>query len=337
MKKRLNIGLIGVGRLGSMYAEYLAYRVPSATLVATADLIPDRAQEAAERYDLPRWYDNHSDLLHDPEIDAVVITATTRNHKEIVIDAARCKKPTFCEKPLTLDLSDAREMKQVIESTGVFYQQGFQRRFDKGFRAAKERLEQGVIGKAVVFRGSSRDPYLPTLEYLAPKNSGGQFIDMAIHDIDIARWYLGEIESTYAIGGVLAFPEVATMDDTDNAIMLLNFASGALGEIDVSRNGIYGYDIRAEVLGTKGTLKVGYLRETPILELTADGIKHDCVPYFPERFGEAYVSQLNDYLFNLIHDHHPMLTIDDGIAALQVAAAATLSQRQGKLIEIQSL
>ncbi len=325
MKKKINIGLIGTGRLGKMYAEFLTTRVPQANLIAVADLIPDRAQICSEEYGVPHVYFNHQDIIKDPEVDAVVVTATTSNHKDIVINAADNGKPVFCEKPMTLNLEEAREMKKVIENRGIFYQQGYMRRFDSGQAAAKKKIEEGMIGKPVVFRGSSRDPYLPTIDYLRPENSGGQILDMAIHDIDIARWYMGDIKTIYAIGGVLAYPEVEETGDTDNVVMVMKFENGNLGEIDISRNGIYGYDIRAEVLGTKGTLQVGYLRETPLLVLTKDGVTHDVVPYFPERFCDAYVNQLNDFCYNLKNDKEPMITIDDGIAGLQVAVAATSS------------
>jgi predicted dehydrogenase len=225
-------------------------------------------------------------------------------------------------------------MKAAIEKHGVFYQQGYMRRFDKGFAAAKKKIEEGVIGTPVVLRGSSRDPYLPSLEYLYPQNSGGQILDMAIHDIDLARWYMGEISTVYAIGGVLAFPEVKATGDTDNVIMSMKFESGCLGEIDISRNGVYGYDIRCEILGTKGTLKVGYLRETPVLVLTAEGVKHDVVPYFPQRFCEAYVAQLKDFLENLSNDCEPMIKVEDGIAGLQVAVAATASLKESRVVQV---
>jgi inositol 2-dehydrogenase len=334
MKAKINVGLIGIGRLGSMYADYLAFRIPKANLLAVADIIPERAKKCAEKYDLPRWYDNHHDLNSDPEIDAVVVTATTLNHWDIVIDAAREKKAIFCEKPITLNLDEARAMKKAIEDNGVFYQQGFQRRFDRGFAAGKKKIDEGIIGRPVVFRGSSRDPYPPSLEYLKPENSGGQILDMAIHDIDIARWYMGDIQNVYAIGAVLAYPEIAETGDVDNAILAVNFKNGTLGEIDISRNGIYGYDIRAEVLGTKGTLKMGYLKETPILVMTESGVTHDVVPYFPERFGEAYVVQLTNYLENLFQQSKPEISIDEGIAALQTAVAATHSLHNNKVMEV---
>ena len=236
-----------------------------------------------------------------------------------------------------MTLEDARELEKRVREFGVFFQQGFQRRFDKGFMAAKRKIDAGEISRPVVFRGSSRDPYRPSMEYLDPKNCGGQFIDMAIHDIDIARWYMGEITTVYAMGAVLAYPEVAEVGDTDNAIMVMRFEDGSMGEIDLSRNGIYGYDIRAEVLGTKGTIKIGYLRETPILMMNEKGITHDVVPYFPERFGDAYVTQLNDYLDNLVNDKEPLIKFEDGIKALQIATAATISQKEDRIVRVEDV
>ncbi|MCO6472521.1 MAG: Gfo/Idh/MocA family oxidoreductase [Melioribacteraceae bacterium] len=334
MKKKINVGLIGTGRLGNMYAEFLTTRVTKANLVAVADIIPERAKTCAEKFDVEKAYFSHQEINDAKNLDVVIVTATTGNHKEIVIDAAQKKKTIFCEKPMTLTLDDAREMKSVVEKNGVFYQQGYMRRFDKGFAAVKKKIDEGVIGQPVVFRGSSRDPYLPTLEYLYPKNSGGQILDMAIHDFDIARWYMGDVDTVYSVGGVLAFPEVEQTGDTDNVVMAVKFDSGTLGEVDISRNGVYGYDIRAEVLGTKGTLKAGYLRDTPILVLTKEGVTHDVVPYFPERFCDAYVAQLNDFLKNVETGSEPMITIDDGIAGLQVAVAATDSLHKGTVVKV---
>jgi len=333
-KARVNVGLIGAGRLGSIYAEYLATRIPLARLIAVADLIPERASACAQKYGLSKCYTSHRDLIADRDIDAFVVVATTTNHKEVVVDAAKSRRPTFCEKPLALSLDDAREMKSAVSQAGGMFQMGFMRRFDKGYRAGKAKIESGAIGAPVVFRGSSRDPYRPSLEYLAPANSVGQILDMAIHDIDIARWYMGEIASVFAIGGVLAYPEVKQVGDTDNVIMVFTYQSGCLGQIDISRNGVYGYDIRAEVLGTSGTLKVGYLRENPILVMTAAGVTHDVVPYFPERFGQAYVDQLADFVSNVSDQKEPSITMDDGIEGLRVGVAATCSLKTNSQVNV---
>ena len=154
------------------------------------------------------------------------------------------------------------------------------RRFDAGYAAAKQKIESGVIGKPIVMKSSSRDPFRPSLEYLDPKNSGGLFTDCGIHDIDLARWFMGEVRSVYSIGGNLAYPEMDEIGDVDNAITTLQFESGSLGVIDLSRSGVYGYDIRTEILGTQGTLQIGYLRETPLMVLTKGNVGHDTVPYF---------------------------------------------------------
>ena len=307
------------------YAEYLTTRIPQARLGGVADLVPERAAVCAETFGLSKCYGSHQDLIDDPEIDAFVVVTTTTTHREIIADAARTGRPIFCEKPLALSLADAREIKDAVLKANCLFQMGFMRRFDKGYRAAKAKIESGTIGTPVVFRGSSRDPYRPSLEFLAPEKSGGLILDMAVHDIDIARWYMGEIATVYVVGGVLAYPEMKDTGDVDNAIMVFTFENGCLGQIDVSRNGVYGYDIRAEVLGTKGTIKVGYLRETPILVMTAAGVNHDVVPHFPERFGQAYIDQLIDFVQNVSEQREPSVTVEDGIKALQVAVAATHS------------
>jgi predicted dehydrogenase len=225
----------------------------------------------------------------------------------------------------------------VVDETGVFFHMGFMRRFDRGFRAGKQKIEEGVIGKAVVFKASSRDPFRPSLEYLDPNHSGGLIIDMGIHDIDIARWMMGDVKSAYANGGVLAYPEINEVGDIDNAIVNLTFESGALGVIDLTRNGVYGYDIRTEVLGTKGTVKVGYLRETPIVLMTKEGVTHDTVPWFMERFGEAYVSQLQNFIEHLQKQKEPSIKCADGVAALRIAIAATRAFKENRPVEVSEI
>ena len=159
-------------------------------------------------------------------------------------------------------------------------------------------------------------------------------IDMGIHDIDLARWLMGEVESVHAIGGVLAYPEVADVGDIDNAIMTLRFRDGGIGVIDLSRSGVYGYDIRGEIMGTNGTLQVGYLRETPVLVMKKEGVSHDTVPYFMERFERAYVDQLLDFVERLSKGLPPSITCADGVADLEVAVAATQSYHEKRVVSL---
>ncbi len=189
----------------------------------------------------------------------------------------------------------------------------------------------------MLFKSSSRDPYRPSLEYLDPAHSGGLLIDCGIHDLDLGRWFMGDIASVYTIGGTLAYPEMKTIGDIDNAVTSLYFKSGALGVIDLSRNGVYGYDIRTEILGTEGTLKIGYLRETPIMVMTKDGITHDTVPYFTERFEQAYISQLQNFVDNLLQGRPPAVTCAEGVAALEASAAATLSHKENRPVKMEEV
>ncbi len=335
MNKRLGIGVIGLGRLGSSYAKYLNGRIDGARLVAVSDVNEAAAASLGAELGVSKQYGRYQDLIADEEVAGVVIVSPTSTHQEIVLEAAKRGKAIFCEKPLSISLAAAREMFRVIEQTGVFFQMGFMRRFDKGYVAAKRKIEEGVIGTPVVFKSSSRDPYRPSLEYLDPAHSGGLFVDCGIHDLDLARWYMGEIASVYSIGGTLAYPEMKEIGDIDNAVTSLYFKSGALGAIDLSRNGVYGYDIRTEILGTEGTLKIGYLRETPILVMTKDGITHDTVPYFTERFEQSYMTQLQSFVENVLQGKPPSVTCADGVAALQASAAATLSFKENRPVKIQ--
>jgi scyllo-inositol 2-dehydrogenase (NAD+) len=335
MSKRLGVGVIGLGRLGSSYAKYFTGRIAGAVLVAVSDVNEAVVASLAAELGISKQFARYEDLIADEEVEAVVIVSPTSTHKEIVFEAAKRGVPIFCEKPLSISLAEARSMLRTVDETGVFFQMGFMRRFDKGYVAAKRKIEEGVIGAPVVFKSSSRDPYRPSLEYLDPAHSGGLFIDCGIHDLDLARWYMGEIASVYSIGGTLAYPEMKEIGDIDNAVTSLYFTSGALGTIDLSRNGVYGYDIRTEILGTEGTLKIGYLRETPILVMTKDGITHDTVPYFTERFEQAYITQLQDFVGNVLQGKPPAVTCADGVAALQASAAATLSFKENRPVKIQ--
>lgn len=334
---RLNVGLIGLGRLGRIYARDLSSRIASTRLVAVADIDVDLAKRTAEDFDVPRAYASSADLLASPDVEAVVIVTPTDTHCDIVVHALNAGKPTFCEKPPSTSLAEASRMAAAEAQTGTFFQMGFMRRFDPGYRAAKRQLEGGRIGRPVVFKATSRDPFPPSLAYADPKSSGGIFVDMGIHDFDLARWLMGDVKSVQAIGGVLAFPEFATVGDRDNAIATLTFSDGRLGVVDLTRNGCYGYDIVTDILGTEGTLRVGYLRETPMLVMTRNSVAHDTVPYFMERFERAYTLQLENFAENVLHGRPSPTTIQDGVEALRIALAATRACETGATVDVSSI
>ena len=161
-------------------------------------------------------------------------------------------------------------------------------------------------------------------------------IDMGIHDFDLARWFMGNVERVSVVGATIAYPELATVGDIDNAVATLTFANGTIGVVDLSRSGIYGYDISTEILGLEGTLRIGYLRETPLYVMKKNQIAHDTVPHFMERFAGAYTAQLQDFAQNVLQGRPAPVTIDDGLAALRIAVAARESQQSGRPVEVAS-
>lgn len=336
MDSHLNVGVVGLGRLGSLYAEYLAYQIPRSSVVAIADADTERAKKIGNKLNIEMVFSDYRDMLEMDNLEAVVITTPTSTHKKMVINASEKGKIIFCEKPLSISLEDAADMKEVVQKNGSFFHMGFMRRFDPGYAAAKEKIEKGEIGEPIVFKSVSRDPYRPSLEYADPQKSGGLFLDMGIHDFDLARWYMGEISEIYSIANVLAYPEMESIGDVDNSMSTLTFENGKIGTVDLSRSGVYGYDIRTEILGTEGTIQIGYLRETPITVLKKNDVSHDTVPYFMERFEKAYIAQLKDFVEKAYNRQEPSVSIEDGELALISGHAATESYRVGSPVYIDS-
>jgi len=334
MTAKLKVGLIGLGRLGQVYAAHLAHRVQNADLAAVADIQEGLAEKFSKDLGVSKFYTNHQDLIADKDIDAIAVISTTSTHRDVVIDAANHGKAVFCEKPVSISLSEANEMRDSIRKSGTFFQIGFQRRFNSGYLEALDKLNSGVIGDPVLLKSSSRDPFAPPMEFCDPAKSGGLLLDMGIHDFDAARMFMGEVKSVYSIGNVLAYPEMKKIGDIDNAVVNMYFENGSLGVVDLSRNAVYGYDIRAEILGTKGTLKIGYLRETPLVVMTKEGITHDVVPHFMERFGNAYLAQIQNFADNVLGGKQPAISIDDGITALEISLAAAKSFKDNCPIEV---
>lgn len=325
MNAKINIGIVGLGRLGSLYVEYLSHRIPKANVIAIADADEIKATGTADDYGIEHRFTDYRDMLELDDLQAIVIASPTSTHKDVVIDSAEKGFMIFCEKPLSISLDEAIEMKQAVEKNGVFFHMGFMRRFDSGYAAAKKRILDGEIGDPIVFKATSRDPERPSLEFADPKKSGGLFLDMGIHDFDLARWFMGDVSEVYSIGNRLKYPEMESINEIDNAITNLTFDSGTLGCVDMSRSGIYGYDINTEILGTEGTIQIGYLRETPIYVMKKNAITHDTVPFFMERFEKSYITQLKDFVDKAVSESEPSISIQDGERALLVGHAARAS------------
>lgn len=324
MNTPLHVGIVGLGRLGSLYARYFTSRIPGVKVVAVSDVNRELTDRIAAETGARGYVDYH-DLVKDPGVQAVVVMTPTKLHCEVVLAAAEAKKAIFCEKPLSVDVAEGERMKAAVARNGVFFQLGFMRRFDRAYAAAKQKIEAGLIGTPVIFKSTSRDQLPPPIEYLRPANSGGLFLDMGIHDFDLARWFMGEATNVYSVGNSIAYPEISGVGDVENALTTLTFAGGGIGMISLSRIGIFGYSIHTEIVGTKGTLQIGYERETAVLVMTKDVIAHDTVPGFYERFEQAYISQLINFVENLRAGRAAPIVCEDGIAAQRIAIAATRS------------
>jgi inositol 2-dehydrogenase len=332
---KINLGVIGLGRMGQVYAYHAAHQIESARLVAVADPRDEVTSTFASRVGDIAIYADVTGLLRHPGLDAVIVATPTSTHRDVVAAAADAGKAIFCEKPTALTLAETDEMIAAVEKAGVLFQVGFMRRFDSGYAEAKRRIDEGVIGEPVAVRSIGRDAGRTSLEYADPRVSGGLIIDMGIHDLDLVRWYIGaEVERVYTEVSSLVYPELQTVGDVDYAMISLRFENGALGNIEVSRDAIYGYDIQTEIIGSQGTLKVGYMQHTPLLITTKAGVQHDIVPHFPQRFGSAYTRQIEHFVRCLTTGEAPLLTNRDARAALQIGIAAVRSQHDGRVVYV---
>ncbi|MFQ5795023.1 MAG: inositol 2-dehydrogenase [Candidatus Bipolaricaulia bacterium] len=336
-EERIDIGLIGLGRMGSIYVRHLATHIPEARLAAVVDVRAGIAETIAAQYGVDRWYSDHRELLEAEasSLNALVVATSTDTHVEIIEDAAQAGIDIFCEKPVALTLEETDRALEAAHRAGVKLQVGFMRRFDSAYHQAKQKIEAGVIGTPISFKAIGRDPMCPRVDYADPQVSGGLLIDMGIHDFDLARWLMeSEVTRVHAEGNLLVCDEIAQVGDIDNAVINLRFASGAIGNVEVSRNAVYGYDIRTEVLGDEGALMIGGLQQTPLLVLNQGGVTHDAVPYIIERFGDAYLEELKHFVACVRDDRTPSVIGEDSRAALEIGLAAIRSFEERRVVEL---
>jgi len=339
MTQTINVGVIGAGRIGRVHAENLAYRIPGVKLVAIADVIVDAAKKLAADLGVPTALKDHQAVMQDKQIDAVVICSSTDTHAQMIEDAAAAGKHIFCEKPIALDLLKIDHALQAVDKAGVKLQVGFNRRFDPSFKRVRDLVATGELGAPHILRITSRDPAPPPISYV--KVSGGIFLDMAIHDFDMARYLMGsEVEQVYAAGAVLVDPEIGKAGDVDTAVTTLYFANGALGVIDNSRKAVYGYDQRVEVFGSAGMALVANKTPDNVTRSDAAGV-HSALPlyFFVERYAEAYVVEMLEFVQCIRENKTPSVTGVDGRVPVVMGYAAKKSfeeHRPVRLSEIKS-
>lgn len=338
MKEVIRCAVLGLGRLGYWHAENLAYQVKGAELVTVIDPLAGRAEEVAKELGVSNWSQDPDVAFHDDTIDAVVIVTPTSTHADLITRAAKNGKHVFVEKPLTQELSDADKVINTLQQENVFCQVGFMRRFDPAYAEAKKSIAAGDIGKPLYFKAASRDGNVPHEEFI--KHSGGIFLDVAIHDYDIARFLMGQdVSSVQSTGSILLESNqfMEKYNDVDQGLTYLTFDGGATGDVETMRIAPYAYDIRGEVVGTEGAIQIGSMRSTDVKLLTNKGSTHDLIQDFPSRFQNAYLLEMIHFISSVQQGKTPNCTAADGKAALEIASAATESFLSGKKVELKKV
>ena len=329
---KIGVGVVGAGRIGKLHIEHLAQNIPEAELVTICSLHPSDIESFAEQFNVPKVTTDYNTLLVDPQIDAVLVTAPTNTHVEISQAAAKAGKHIFCEKPIAFDLEQIDETLAIVEKAGVKFQVGFNRRFDASFKRVREAVASGEIGEPHIMRITSRDPAPPPIEYV--KVSGGIFLDMTIHDFDMARYLIGdEVVEVYATGGVRVDPKIGEAGDIDTTVITLRFQNGVIGTIDNSREAVYGYDQRVEVFGSKGMVTAANPLTDTVTFSGSEGSRAASPPYFfVERYQPAFLAELQAFFACIQEDTLPAVTGADGRAPVVMGFAALKSLRENRPI-----
>lgn len=332
--EKVNIGVIGVGRIGRLHARNLKYQVPGSKVLAVADIFEKSAREVAARLEIPIAEKDYRILLENKDIDAVVICSSTDTHAQIISEAAQAGKHIFCEKPIALDVDKIDQAITAVKKAGVKLQVGFNRRFDPSFKKAKELVAKGTIGTPHLVRITSRDPEPPPISYI--KVSGGIFLDMMIHDFDMARYLLNqEVVELMAVGSCLIDPAIGEAGDIDTAIVTLKYEKGAWGTIDNSRKAVYGYDQRIEIFGSEGCITVENKKPTGVIVNGANDIRSDKpVFFFIERYREAYLAEMEEFIKCIQENKEPPVGGFDGKISVQMGYAAKESLTKGSFVKI---
>lgn len=341
MTNDLNIAVIGLARMGRIHARAIddlegarLFAVATTSLASEVHFLAD--------YDVPHVFDDARDAFALDEVDAVVIATPTSTHRDLVIAAAEAGKAIFCEKPLALSLDDTHRMLEAVEGAAVPLQVGFMRRYDPQYIRAKAAIEAGDIGRPVTFKSVGRDPFCPRVEFANPAWSGGLIVDMAIHDMDLARWLMGvEVERVTAEGTVMVCSDLRAVGDIDNAVINLRFENGAIGNVEVSRNAFYGYDIRTEVLGSKAAVRVGGDELNDRLMLSAESPLGSSISrsgdYLTRRFGTAYRDEIRGFLGCIRENRQPASSGADALAAFEISLAAMYATETGECVRLEDV
>ena len=330
----IRVGLLGTGRIGSLHAENVASHRES-TLDVVADIDNDSANNLAAQFGA--FVKSADELISDPNIDAILIATSTHTHSDFIEKASSAGKAILCEKPVDLNLTRAKKCLDKVSAAKNPIMVGFNRRFDPNFAQLKKSLDNGEIGNRELLTITSFDPAPPPISYV--KRSGGLYRDMMIHDFDLSNYIMGELPITIsAIGHSLVDPEIGAAGDVDTAVVTMVYADGKIAVIKNSRRAAYGYDQRIEILGSEGLLQAENILENSVVKSNNDGVISAKPKYFfLERYLSAYKAEWNAFVKSVNNDEPIPVTLEDGVAALAMAEAATQSQSTGKSIQLKEV
>lgn len=327
----IGVAVLGAGRMGRVHIRNLA-AITNARVVMVADADEAAAGRGRELAPMARASADPLEAIADPEVEAVVVVTPTTTHAPLIEAALRAGKAVFTEKPIAQEIGDTTRIVDLWRETGLPVQVGFQRRFDPGYERARALIEAGELGRIEQFRAYSRDTFPPPLEFLL--TCGGSFLDMAIHDLDLARFLVGEVEEVHAWASVLFDERFAQADDWDTSVAILKFASGALGVVETARHSTWGYDIRAEICGAVGKVVVDAGQKTPATFIRRVGFEGDLYGDFMDRFEVAYRRELEAFFTDLAAGRKPGPGPDDALETLRLAVACTRSWREGRSVRL---
>lgn len=337
MVPKTKVGLVGAGRMGKLHVENIRSFIPGVEIGIVADLQVESLEAWSDSCGGISLVRDYRIIVENPEIDAVVISSSTDSHARIIIDAAKAGKHIFCEKPIDLSLVEVKKVLAEVEKAGVILQVGFNRRFDHNHRAVRDAVMAGKIGQPHLILITSRDPEPPPLQFI--EGSGGLFLDMSIHDFDMARYLSGlEVEEVYATGSVLVDPAIGAAGDIDTAVITLKLTGGVIAVINNSRKAVYGYDQRVEVFGSAGS--VVNLNDTPstIVVSSGSGIYSEKpLFFFRERYKQSFIDELKDFFEAIVRGREPLVSSYDGLQAALIAEAAVKSLVENRPVKISEI
>lgn len=332
---KIGIGVLGVGDMGKRHAENLRHLVPGANLIAVADVAAARVKQVAEELEISKSFTSFEGMLEDKEIRAVLIAPPDKFHAQSIIQAAKAGKDILCEKPIALSMNDAYAALDAVAKAGVRLQIGFMRRYDPAHAAAMKRIEAGEIGTPLIFKSIGRDKDEPPLAAYQSGVNGMLLYNSTIHDFDLARWMMcDEVSEVHSYTTVAIRPEVAQYGDVVASSVNLKYHKGGIGNVESYVQSLYAYDVRTEVVGSKGTVFVGSVDKTPSVFLNENGSSHILADHFLSRFADAYLIEVRDFVDALQRDKPVRIAGDDGLKALAIAVAAESSHKQAKPVKV---